>query len=180
MMNRATSKRRLLSAVTLAMFGLGYWSHALRASAGQASLPEGPGSEVARSSCLVCHGAEPIVQQHLSRAKWQAEVEKMERWGAELPADKKAPLLDYLTARFGSHLTVSPRKPAELPDDSGVEIARESCLSCHGPEPITQQRLTTAQWSAEVEKMMRWGATVPADRKQALVEYLSRNFPSKN
>lgn len=162
------------------MFTAGFWLHSRSALAGQASLPEGKGSDVAQVSCLACHGAEPILQQHLPRAKWQAEVEKMERWGADVPADKKPLLLDYLTEHFGNHLILPPRKPSELPDGAGVEIARGSCLSCHGPEPITQQRLTASQWSAEVDKMVRWGASVPAERKQALVDYLSRNFPSKN
>lgn len=146
----------------------------------QASLPDGPGSEVAKSSCLVCHGAELIVQQRLPHAKWQAEVDKMERWGADVPPDKKSALIDYLATNFADHSRVQPRNPGALPDGEGVEVVKQSCLVCHGPELITQQRLTAAQWTAEVDKMIRWGAEVPADRKQALIAYLSRNFPARN
>ena len=146
----------------------------------QVSLPEGRGSEVAKSSCLACHGAEPIVQQRIPRAKWQAEVEKMERWGADVPSDKKSELLDYLTANFGSHLIIPPRKPGALPDGPGLEVVQQSCLSCHGSEPISQQRLTPSQWTAEVDKMVRWGAEIPTGQKPALIDYLSKNFPSKN
>jgi mono/diheme cytochrome c family protein len=149
-------------------------------SAQDASLPDGQGVEVAKSSCLSCHGPELIVQQKLPRSKWQGEVEKMQRWGAEVSDDQKNSLIDYLTAHFGDHPMVAARQPGGLPDGDGVEVAKESCLSCHGPELITQQRLTGNQWTAEVEKMIRWGAEVSADDKQSLINYLAKGFPSKN
>jgi len=147
-------------------------------AAQQASLPEGPGNDVAQTSCLACHGAEPILQQHLPRAKWQAEVEKMERWGAEVPPDKKASLIDYLAASFGDHRIIPPKQAGALRDGAGVDVLRDSCLACHGSEPITQQRLTAAQWTREIDKMIGWGADVPPNKKKALIDYLAKNFPS--
>jgi len=53
----------------------------------------------------------------------------------------------------------------------------ENCLMCHGEDMTSNQRLTTKQWTAEVEKMVGWGAPVPADRKQGLIDYLSETYP---
>ncbi len=53
---------------------------------------------------------------------------------------------------------------------------RGSCLGCHNEELIRGQRLTRAQWEKEVDKMVRWGAQVPADQKSNLLDYLSTRF----
>jgi hypothetical protein len=41
------------------------------------------------------------------------------------------------------------------------------------------QRLTHTGWTREVEKMMRWGATVADAEKGALVDYLATRFPPR-
>lgn len=56
---------------------------------------------------------------------------------------------------------------------------RNSCLSCHGEDIIRGQRLTRVQWEREVDKMVRWGAQVPADQKTALIDYLSTRFKAQ-
>jgi hypothetical protein len=51
-----------------------------------------------------------------------------------------------------------------------------ACTACHADSIITQQRLSKAAWTKEVDKMAKWGAQVaPADR-DAIIEYLSVNF----
>jgi mono/diheme cytochrome c family protein len=181
-MNRQTRHVIRFAAVAAgAVLVLGMAAKSERAlSAQEATLPVGPGVEIAESNCLSCHGPELIVQQKLPRQKWQGEVEKMQRWGAEVAGDQKSALIDYLTSHFGDHATIAARAPGGLPDGEGVEIAKESCLSCHGPELISQQRLTSNQWTAEVEKMVRWGAEIPSDQKQSLINYLAKSFPSRN
>jgi mono/diheme cytochrome c family protein len=140
------------------------------------ALPEGPGIEVARASCLSCHGPQPIQQQRLTRTQWQSEVEKMIRWGAEVPSESKDKLIDYFASHFPSRRIQSPKGPGSLPEGAGLEVVKESCLSCHGGEPITQQRLSRVQWTAEVDKMIRWGAEVPAEKKDAMIAYLAEHF----
>lgn len=53
-----------------------------------------------RSSCLGCHNEDLIKGQKLTRAQWEREVDKMVRWGAQVRADQKANLLDFLAARY--------------------------------------------------------------------------------
>jgi len=53
---------------------------------------------------------------------------------------------------------------------------RSSCLGCHGEDIIRGQRLTRVQWEREVDKMVRWGAQVPAEQRTALIDYLSTRF----
>jgi mono/diheme cytochrome c family protein len=139
-------------------------------------LPDGAGRDIVTDRCLICHGAEPILQQRLPRDKWVGEVDKMIRWGAEVPADSKDKLVDYLARNFAYHPILPPKMPGTLPDGDGKEVLDQTCLSCHGAEPISQQRLSRSQWTAEVDKMIRWGADVPADQKTRLVDYLAKNF----
>ena len=139
-------------------------------------LPAGEGMDIATDRCLSCHGPEPILQQRLPRDKWVGEVDKMIRWGAEVPGDSKDKLVDYLARNFPYHPIIPPKMPGSLPDGEGKDVVDQSCLSCHGGEPISQQRLSRAQWTAEVDKMIRWGAEVPAEQKNRLLDYLSKNF----
>jgi len=56
------------------------------------------------------------------------------------------------------------------------EKAGNSCLTCHDAHIIVQQRLSKAGWTKEVDKMVKWGASVDAQDREALIDYLSSNF----
>jgi hypothetical protein len=58
----------------------------------------------------------------------------------------------------------------------GLTTALTCTGSCHGPSLIAQQRLDTAGWTREVNKMIGWGAVVPDNEKDALVAFLARTF----
>ena len=63
-----------------------------------------------------------------------------------------------------------------LPADDGSEVVRARCLSCHGSDLITSQRLSDAGWGREIDKMVRWGARVDAEERPRLQAYLARHF----
>ena len=67
-----------------------------------------------------------------------------------------------------------------LPDGSMKGLADQACLHCHSADMIRQQRLTEKQWTAEVKKMVGWGAVVPEDQQAALVAYLLEHFGPDN
>ena len=48
---------------------------------------------------------------------------------------------------------------------------------CHGEDMTTRQRLTTKQWTAEVEKMVTWGAPLPPEGKQPMIDFLAETYP---
>lgn len=77
-------------------------------------------------------------------------------------------------------LPVLGTRLSEFPEGPGKAIADRACLQCHSADIPRQQRLTEKQWTAEVEKMGRWGAEVPASDKDALVGYLASRFGPDN
>ncbi|MGE5711098.1 MAG: c-type cytochrome [Nitrospira sp.] len=114
-----------------------------------ALAPRAEGLIIAR--CSVCHSADLIEQQRLSRARWQATVEKMQHWGAEISGEEAELLVRYLSARY--HPAAPDRLPPldleagkaepltqEQPDGGpvvgvakrGSDIFAHNCQACHG------------------------------------------------
>jgi hypothetical protein len=76
-------------------------------------------------------------------------------------------------------LTAFSKWPGDdLPPGRLQAKAKTACLECHDSRVIVQQRLGRAAWTKEVEKMIKWGAVVDASDRDALIEYLSINFPT--
>jgi cytochrome c5 len=147
-------------------------------------LPAGAGVAVVRDKCVTCHEADLIVQQRLSRTGWTREVEKMMRWGSVVTDAEKETIVNYLTAQFGPRplrgATTPPAATAGAADagkaEAGKAIFEAKCLLCHESDLTEQQRLSRAGWTREVEKMMRWGATVTDAEKEPLVDYLANRY----
>jgi cytochrome c5 len=138
-------------------------------------LPVGPGRDVITARCVACHQTDLLTQQRLSRAGWGRELDKMVRWGAQLDAPEREPLLDYLAAHFApmpaaSHIVATAGSEATY---------KRACLVCHEDDLIEAQRLTREGWTREVDKMIRWGAAVPAAEKDALIDYLAARYPPR-
>jgi hypothetical protein len=58
--------------------------------------------------------------------------------------------------------------------------ADQACLNCHSTDIVRQQRLNEKQWTANVTKMVGWGAEVPESGREALIAYLVANFGPDN
>jgi ubiquinol-cytochrome c reductase cytochrome c subunit len=58
-------------------------------------------------------------------------------------------------------------------------LVAENCLICHSLEMTANQRLTPKQWAAEVDKMIGWGAPVPAEDKARLAAFLASEYPAR-
>lgn len=139
------------------------------------ALPADGGSEIVRAKCLGCHEADLIVQQRLARPGWVRELDKMERWGAVLTAAEKNTAADYLAKHFAPVRNSDAVGTAAVLD-AGKASIDQRCLGCHQADLIEQQRLDRAGWGRELDKMVRWGATVPAGERDAMVSYLSTRF----
>jgi hypothetical protein len=64
----------------------------------------------------------------------------------------------------------------QLPAGPLQEKAAAACLSCHEARIIVQQRLSKAAWTREMDKMVKWGAEVDPQDRDALIDYFSVNF----
>jgi cytochrome c553 len=64
---------------------------------------EGPGADAANNNCLACHSAGMVLNQPaMSKARWQAEVEKMRTaYRAPIDSNDVSSIVDYL-AGIGS------------------------------------------------------------------------------
>jgi mono/diheme cytochrome c family protein len=76
---------------------------------------------------------------------------------------------------MGARLEPAP-PTVKWPAGPGAETVASKCAICHGPELITGQRLTAAQWTKEVDKMVGWGAPLDPAEKAVLAAYLARHF----
>lgn len=71
---------------------------------GDRMFPDGPGADAINSNCLACHSAGMVLNQPpLSKAQWQAEVNKM-RTSYKAPIDPDAinDIVGYLTRTKGT------------------------------------------------------------------------------
>ncbi|HYK02375.1 MAG TPA: cytochrome c [Thermoanaerobaculia bacterium] len=68
----------------------------------------------------------------------------------------------------------------QLPQGKGRAEVEAACYACHSADILVQQRLTEKQWTATVDKMIRWGAVVPESDKSVVVAYLAKQFGPGN
>jgi|SRR5579862_5057557 competence protein ComEA len=66
----------------------------------------------------------------------------------------------------------------DLPPGDGKAIVQRACVGCHTLKVVTSKRATPQQWSTLVDQMISRGAEVEDDEIEALVAYLSKNFPA--
>lgn len=100
---------------------------------------------------------------------------------------KRMIVMAILCSGVLQHAVADPRtlpqlgtKFKTLPKGEGRKEVEASCLPCHSSDILTQQRLTEKQWTASVEKMIRWGAVVAGAGKQKMILYLAKNFGPSN
>lgn len=73
-------------------------------------------------------------------------------------------------------LAASLRGP-DLPPGDGKAIVQRACVGCHALKVVTSKRATAEEWSTVVNQMVSRGADVEDDEIEALIAYLSKNFP---
>jgi cytochrome c5 len=127
------------------------------------------------TTCTACHTPSLIAQQRLDRAGWTREMDKMIRWGAVVSDADKDALINYFARSFTPNRPV-PNSFKTLPAGKGVDLVQTYCLSCHNDTLIAARKLDRAGWSAQVDEMVKWGAYVPATRRDELLDYLAAHF----
>jgi competence protein ComEA len=81
---------------------------------------------------------------------------------------------------FASFHLVSAQAPAApgkpLPPGPMQAKIKAACTQCHNASRITEQHLTRKQWSWQLDKMEDLGAVIPEADRNAMLEYLTKNF----
>ena len=134
-------------------------------------LPAGPGADVLKTRCVICHETDIITSQKLSLAAWTRSVDKMVRWGSAITPQERDVLQPYLAQHFGAAPVASH---ASAP--AGEATLKRACLVCHDADIIEQQKLSRTGWTRSVEKMMRWGAVVSDADKEPLIDHLASKY----
>lgn len=78
-------------------------------------------------------------------------------------------------------ITLPPER-IDLKPGPGMDKTVASCAICHSTDYITMQpKMTKAQWTAEVNKMIKvYGAPINADDAKVVSDYLAANYGSGN
>jgi len=63
-----------------------------------------------------------------------------------------------------------------LPAGKHMELVLGSCIMCHAPEILAQQRLDRVTWETIVDRMITYGAPITADTKPLIMEYLTTHL----
>lgn len=63
-----------------------------------------------------------------------------------------------------------------LPAGPHMELVLGSCIICHAPEILAQQRLDRATWETIVDRMTTYGAPITRDTRPLILEYLATHL----
>ncbi|MGH7264350.1 MAG: hypothetical protein ACREMB_05765 [Candidatus Rokuibacteriota bacterium] len=63
-----------------------------------------------------------------------------------------------------------------LPAGPHMELVLGSCIMCHAPEILAQQRLDRATWEAIVDRMITYGAPITRETRPLILEYLATHL----
>lgn len=99
--------RRTLSAVafSICVAGGGVLSPAVAQERSYGGLPPGDGREIVYGICNACHSVKLVMQQGMSRKRWDHLLDWMvEQQGmSQLDAETRGTVLDYLSEHFGQN-----------------------------------------------------------------------------
>jgi cytochrome c5 len=93
----------LASSLAISAFAAEMGVVSIRLPAEQAQFKPGPGVEVVRKNCLVCHSADYVyMQPPLTKAQWSATVAKMKKaMGASIDDGDIDTIVGYLMSQNG-------------------------------------------------------------------------------
>jgi hypothetical protein len=63
-----------------------------------------------------------------------------------------------------------------LPAGPHMELVLGSCIICHAPEILAQQRLDRATWETIVDRMITYGAPITRETRPLILEYLAMHL----
>jgi cytochrome c oxidase cbb3-type subunit 3 len=127
-MSRAAGIRAAL--VSVVVFAVWASGHAEVAKEDHAKLaPRAEGLLLAR--CAVCHSTDLISQQRLDRTHWEATIQKMMHWGADVSQEEAAFLVSYLSGRY--HEGAPDQEPVAAPEHAAEPLRADTYAAAGYP-----------------------------------------------
>jgi hypothetical protein len=82
-----------------------------------------------------------------------------------------------LVAALGIGVTaLAGAQTGPLPAGKHMELVLGSCIMCHAPEILAQQRLDPTTWETIVDRMITYGAPITPQTKPLIMEYLTTHL----
>ena len=148
-------------------FLVSVWLVPLSLAAEPVRLPEGEGKKTVETVCAACHGLDVVTEKQWSRAEWQDSVKAMAGRGAVLTPEQAATVVDYLARNFGKK-------------DRARELFEDVCTYCHSLKRVQGQALTRDEWRDLIKGMISEGAPVTDEEFALLIDYLAKNYGTKD
>ena len=155
-------------------------------AAGQnAQLPDGDGKAIVSAACTTCHGVDLITAKSVSRADWAGTVDRMKTYGVTLDATQTTTVIDYLAKSFGPKgaAPTAPAAPASqdsaAADAAGKALIDEKCAGCHGLDLITGKTANRVDWTATLDRMKSYGASLDDKQTTTMLDYLLKHYGPK-
>lgn len=156
-------------------------------AAGQgAQLPDGDGKAIVNAACTTCHGVDVITAKSASREDWSGTVDRMKTYGASLDATQTNTVIDYLAKSFGPKGATPAPAAAPASQDSaaadaaGKALIDEKCAGCHGVDLITGKQASKVDWTATLDRMKSYGASLDDKQTSTLLDYLVKHYGPKD
>jgi len=78
-----------------------------------------------------------------------------------------------------SEVWASEAALAALPEGPEKALVLEHCAVCHALDRIVASGGTKEGWTDRINRMFRWGATIPRDQVPAVATYLAQALPPR-
>jgi mono/diheme cytochrome c family protein len=96
-----------------------------------AQLPDAPARALVIQYCSACHGLDRVVHAGASEGGWEDRVQRMNRWGAKVPAAEVRSMARYLAAAL-------PPRPRRLTIDTAVTTISVSEVAVHPVQTVVR------------------------------------------
>jgi mono/diheme cytochrome c family protein len=111
----------------------------------------------------------------------------MKTYGVTLDNAQTTTVVDYLAKSFGPKgaAPATPAGPAASQDSAAADAAGkamvdEKCASCHGLDLITGKQANKVEWTATLDRMKSYGASLDDKQTAALLDYLLKHYGPKD
>lgn len=119
--------------------------------------------------CTRCHNLDRVVQAQKSLDAWTTTVDGMIQRGAELNAEEREALIEFLALTY-------PEGPMSAEIDA-LALLQTRCTVCHNLNRVKNEDGTAAEWASTVDNMISRGAVLNAEERDALIDYLALTYP---